>query len=103
MLLASYDLPLPRGVYWTPSPIWVHERECPHFAAINEIAPTVRGALVSLRSYDADDMCLYDLGHVCDGTEADAPLMRALEDTRTSYVNIHTAKPGCWLCRVERV
>ena len=103
MLLGSYDLPLPRGVYWTPSPIWVHERDCPQFTAENEIAETVRGSLVSIRSYDADGMCLYDLGHVCAGTEVDHALMRALDDRRTGYVNVHTAGPGCLLCRVERL
>ncbi len=104
VLLGSYDLPLPRGVYWTPSPIFVHEADCPRFRADDEIAETVRAnALVSLRSYDADGMCLYDLGHVGDGGAVEEPLMRALADRRTAYVNIHTAKPGCLLCRVERI
>ena len=31
------------------------------------------------------------------------PLLdRALTDRRTDYVNIHAARPGCFLCRVER-
>jgi hypothetical protein len=48
-------------------------------------------------------MCLYDLGHAAPGDEIDAALDRALGDARTAFVNIHTAKPGCLLCRVERV
>ena len=44
-----------------------------------------------------------DLGQVCEGTDVDAPLRRALADARTAFVNIHTAKPGCLLCRVERL
>lgn len=102
VLLGRYNLPLPRGVYWTPSPIWVHANDCALFDATNTIPETVRGSLVSVRAYDPDGMCLYDLGHVCEGTEVDEPLARALADDRTAYVNIHTAKPGCWLCRVER-
>jgi hypothetical protein len=62
----------------------------------------VRPRLVSVRAYDAEDMCLYDLGHVADGTAIDDALARALDDDRTAFVNIHTAKPGCMLCRVER-
>jgi hypothetical protein len=104
MLLGSYNLPRPRGIYWTPSPIFVHEAACPRPAAANEVAPIVRAnALVSVRAYDAADQCLYDLGHVCAGRDVDGPLARALDDPRTAFVNIHTARPGCWLSRVERV
>ncbi len=104
MLLGSYNLPRPRGIYWTPSPIFVHERACERFAAKNEIAPTVvANGLVSLRSYDAADQCIYDLGHVGNGHEIDAQLARALDDERTAFINIHTARPGCMLTRVEKV
>lgn len=102
VLLGSYDLPRPHGVYWTPSPIFVHAESCPHYEQVNHIPEIVRGALVSVRAYDAEDQCLYDLGHVAEGTEIDLPLRRALDDPRTAFVNIHTAKPGCMLCRVER-
>lgn len=102
VLLVSYDLPRPLGVYWTPSPIFVHAESCERFRAVNEIPEIVRGTLVSLRAYDSQDMCLYDFGHVSEGTEIDEPLHRALNDPRTAYVNVHTAKPGCFFCRVER-
>ena len=102
VLLGSYDLPGPRGIYWTPSPIFLHARDCPRFDAPNVIPDIVRSRLVSVRAYDADGMCLYDLGHAGDGAEIDAPLARAIGDGRTAFVNIHTAKPGCLLCQVER-
>jgi hypothetical protein len=101
-LLGSYNLPRPQGVYWTPSPIFVHAEVCERYARINHIPEIVRGSLVSIRAYDVDDQCVYELGHVGDGTEVDEALLRALGDDRTAYVNIHTAKPGCMLCRVER-
>jgi hypothetical protein len=47
-------------------------------------------------------MCLYDLGIVLPGCEAEAPLRERLADPRVAFVNIHTARPGCWLTRVER-
>lgn len=103
MLLGSYEMPRPRGIYWTPSPIFVHAGPCEAFTRINEVAPIVRNRLVSVRAYDSNDQCIYDLGHAGDGNEIDAPLMRALDDPRTAFVNIHTAKPGCMLCRVERL
>jgi hypothetical protein len=103
VLLGSYNLPRPLGIYWTPSPIFLHAEACDRFDAANEVAPIVRAnPLVSVRAYDADDLCLYDLGQVCSGAEVDAPLGRALDDPRTAFVNIHTARPGCLLSRVER-
>ena len=103
VLLGSYDLVGPRGIYWTPSPIFVHDIACERFAEVDAVPPIVRNRLVSVRAYDADDMCLYDLGQVSEGDDVDASLARALDDGRTRFVNIHTAKPGCLLCRVERV
>ena len=103
MLLGSYNLTGPCGIYWTPSPIFLHADACARFASRNEIAPIVRlNTLVSVRVYDGQDQCIYDLGEVCSGNAVDAPLERALADTRTAFVNIHTARPGCLLSRVER-
>ena len=102
VLLGSYDLPGPRGIYWTPSPIFLHAGPCRRFEAADTVAPIIRSRLVSVRAYDADEMCLYDLGQVVEGWEVDAPLSRALDDPRTRFVNVHTARPGCLLCRVER-
>jgi hypothetical protein len=102
MLLLSWHLPRPRSVYWTPSPIFLHAGECPCFDTPDVVPDIVRSSLVSVRAYDVDGMCLYDLGQVSDGADVDAPLARAIGDDRTAFVNIHTAKPGCLLCQVER-
>jgi hypothetical protein len=39
--------------------------------------------MISVRDYDADDMCIYALGDVCDGTDVEWLLDRALADRRT--------------------
>lgn len=101
MLLGSYNLPRPLGIYWTPSPIFLHADDCPRAETLDQIAPIIRlNPLVSVRAYDAADQCLYDLGQVCDGADVDAPLDRALSDPRTAFVNVHTARPGCLLAQV---
>jgi hypothetical protein len=103
MLLGSYNLPRPHGIYWTPSPIFLHAEACPRFDAENQVAPIIRAnALVSVRAYDSADQCIYDLGQVCPGEDVDAPLAAAFADMRTAFVNVHTARPGCLLSRVER-
>lgn len=57
MLLGSFNLERPQGVYWTPSPIFLHADACPAFAAPNHLAETVRrNPLVSLRCYDAEGL-----------------------------------------------
>jgi len=103
MLLGSYALPHPQGVYGAPSPIFLHERACARFEAADEIAPIVLAkGIVSVRSYDAAEMCLYDLGAVSEGPEVAPLLARAVADPRARFINIHTARPGCLLCRVEK-
>ncbi|MFC0407347.1 DUF1203 domain-containing protein [Roseomonas elaeocarpi] len=103
VLLGSYDLPRPRGIYWTPSPIFLHAGPCERFRQDDVLAPVVlRNPLVSVRAYDAADQCLYALGEVCDGAMAEVPLLRALRHPDTAFVNIHTARPGCLLTRVEK-
>jgi len=103
ILLGSYHFGRPIGVYWTPSPVFIHAEACRRFGQPNIVPEIVRRRLVSVRAYDADDMCLYDLGDVSDGGEVDWLINRALADARTDYVNIHTARPKCFLCRVERI
>ncbi|WP_207537390.1 DUF1203 domain-containing protein [Sabulicella rubraurantiaca] len=104
MLLLSWDLPRPLGPYWTPSPVFLHSQDCEPGATEDALPETVlANPLVSLRHYDAEGMCLYDLGLVLPGAEAEAPLRERLADPRVSFVNIHTARPGCWLAGVERV
>lgn len=104
MLLASFDLPLPQGPYWTPSPVFLHAHDCPRAEIEDRLPETVtENMIVSLRHYDSDGMCLYDLGVVTPGEDAEALLRARLDDPRVAYVNIHTARPGCWLTRVEKL
>lgn len=104
MLLLSWHLPRPLGVYWTPSPIFLHADACPAYDGQDEVPEIVaRNGLVSVRAYDAEGLCLYDLGQVTAGASVDAPLASALADPRTTFVNIHTARPGCLLCAAEVV
>lgn len=105
MLLASWDLPVPQGPYWTPSPVFIHAEDCGAARIEDRLPETVTTAdtIVSLRHYDAAGMCLYDLGVVASGEEAEAALRARIGDPRVAYVNIHTARPGCWLTRVEPI
>jgi Protein of unknown function (DUF1203) len=78
VLLGSYHLPRPRGIYWTPSPIFVHAVSCIRYDRDNEIPEVVRNRLVSVRVYGTDDMIIYELGDVVDGREVDGIAKRRL-------------------------
>jgi hypothetical protein len=65
VLLGSYHFGRSRGVYWTPSPIFVHAEACEPFGRADAVPEIVRNRLVSVRAYDSEDMCLYELGDVC--------------------------------------
>src|SRR4030095_6437979 len=45
MLLANYNVDSPKGVYWSPSPIFVHADAdaCPRFVRENEVRGAIRG------------------------------------------------------------
>jgi len=101
-LLGSYHLEKPHGAYWTPSPVFVHADGCRPFERVGELPDFMRNVLLAVRAYDADDQMIYPLSDVAPGREVDALIERNLDDARTHYLNLHTARYGCFLCRIER-
>jgi hypothetical protein len=106
VLLANYHVELPKGAYWSASPVFVHADpgRCPRFVEKNEVPKAIRDLeLVGMRSYDVAGRMLYDLTGLSRGEDAHARVESLLVHSRTAYVNIHTSGPGCYLCRVERL
>jgi hypothetical protein len=102
VLLASYNVELPKGHYWQPSPIFIHDSSCPRYEHDGAIPPAMRAIqLVNIRPYDRDDRLLYDLNDTTTGDRLEILLARCFADGRTRFANIHTGRPGCFLCRVE--
>ena len=102
-VLGSYNIDEPKGHYWSPSPVFLCRVRCERFQRENEIPPAIRAIqLVNLRPYDGDDRMLYDLNDTTTGDRLAPLLARCLADERTRYVNVHTGRPGCFLCRMER-
>ena len=104
VLLGSYNIAQPKGHYWQPSPIFIHDSSCLRYESNGEIPPAVRAvSLVNVRPYDRDDRLLYDLNDTTTGDRLETLLERCFADERTRFANIHTGRPGCFLCRVERL
>jgi hypothetical protein len=94
----------PSGHYWQPSPIFLCADACERFDEEDVIPPAVRAIqLVNARPYDAEDRLLYDLNDTTTGDRLGQLVARCLDDPRTRYVNIHTGRPGCFLCHIERI
>ena len=102
LLLGSYHLEVPKGAYWTPSPVFVHLEQCEQFRSENEPPEILSGPPLSIRAYDEDHQMIYPLTDVAHGKGVLDLVERAFADAKTSYVNIHTAQFGCFLCRAER-
>ena len=104
VLLASYNVEAPKGHYWQPSPIFIHDSSCERYEDEGAIPLAVRAIqLVNVRPYDRDDRMLYDLNDTVTGDRLEALLERCFADERTRFANIHTGRPGCFFCRVERL
>jgi Protein of unknown function (DUF1203) len=79
-------------------------KACPRFFKENDIPKAIREmTLVGIRSYNVEDRMLYDRVDLMSGKDVQAAVEKCLADSRTSYVNIHSSGPGCFLCRVERL
>jgi hypothetical protein len=104
VLLGSYNIAQPKGHYWQPSPIFIHDNSCPRYDDDAAIPLAIRAIqLVNVRPYDRGDRMLYDLNDTATGDRLEALLDRCFGDERTRFANIHTGCPGCFLCRVERL
>jgi hypothetical protein len=102
MLLLSYQAPKPKSVYGHPTAIFMCAGECERFEQPDAIPDIVRNRLVSFRAFGSDGMMIYLANAIVEGDGHAAAVRRifALEDV--AYINVHTARPGCLLCHIER-
>jgi len=93
-----HDVP---GPYRASGPIYVRERAVMAAHAPGELPAFLRHRLLSLRAYDAHGM-LRD-AEVCEGTTLESVVTRLFSDPAVVYLHVHNARPGCFMCRIERV
>ncbi len=56
--------------------------------------------LLSLRGFSADGMMVE--ADVVEGSDCEAVIERLLGDSRIDYIHAHSARPGCYLARIDR-
>jgi hypothetical protein len=70
------------------------------FDAINAVPEQLRARTLAVRAFDTGAMMI---GHaLVGGKELEAAIAQLFGDTRTAYLHIHFASPGCYAARVDR-
>lgn len=95
-------LPYPHhvaGPYRASGPIFVREGVA-QTTYQNEVPPSFRQRLLSLRGYDAQGWM--HMAEVVEGTELEAAIADFFARDDIAYLHAHNARPGCYACRIER-
>ena len=80
--------------------IYVHEGTAAAYDRIGEVPEVLRRRTLSLRAFDAGhEMVDADL---VDGRELETLIARFFADPAVAYLHAHSAKPGCYVARIER-
>ena len=69
--------------------------------SINQVPETIRNRPVSIRGYDNRHMMVE--ANAVEGCESKQAIQKILANSDVSYIQVHTAKQGCFLTNVERI
>jgi len=86
--------------YQGSGPIFVREQAEHACPGVNEVPEMIRRRLLSVRAYDGDGIMVS--AEVCEGVNLEEHIQRFFENEDVEYLHIHSARPGCYNCRVER-
>lgn len=100
LVLVNYVHQPADSPYRASHAIYVRENATHAASYVDEVPAVLRARTLSVRAFDATGM-LRDADLVA-GTDLEAAIPRMLEDTRTAYLHVHYAKPGCYAALVER-
>lgn len=70
------------------------------FDAVDVVPEQLRTRLLSLRAFDASGLLVW--ADVLEGTDLEPVIDRAFAHSRTDFLHLHYAKPGCYAARVDR-
>ena len=100
MLLFSHCPFETDGPYREVGPIYIHERPCRRYDAVDTIPVQLRQRLLALRGYDAaGNMIAAD---VVEGRTMDDLLGTLLGRPDVARVHVRNARPGCFACAIVR-
>ena len=100
VLLLPFEHQPAHSPYRASGPIFVRERAAQAFDTADVVPPALRGRMLSLRGYDADD-CIVE-ADVVSGDAVEEAISRFFARDDVSYIHVHNAKRGCFACRIDR-
>ncbi len=100
LLLVNYEHQSADSPFRSSHAIYVREGATEAWRGTG-LPAVLKARLLSLRGFSNDGM-LID-ADVVDGGQADAVIERLFADPRIVYLHAHSAKPGCYLARIDRL
>ena len=100
VLLVNFEHQSGDTPYRARHAIYVSRSADKAYDAVNVVPEAIRSRLVAVRAFDAGDMMID--ADVVEGTGAAELFEQQLANPRTSYLQVHYAKRGCFAARVER-
>lgn len=100
ILLNHRHLDAPASPYRSRGPIFVREKAVATMPAPGDVPEMLSRRLLSIRAYDAAAMMLD--ADVIEGQDLAARLTVSLEDPAVEFVQIHTARRGCFMAEARR-
>ena len=86
--------------YRSTHAIFIRKAATTAAAYTDSLPDMLRGRLLSLRAFDANDMLRG--ADAIEGDRAEEAVARFLEDPAVEFLHMHFAKPGCYACRIDR-
>ncbi len=99
LLLSHEHQPAP-SPYRSAGPVFVRQSAKNSFDRPNVIPEQMRPRLMSLRAYDASHYIV--CADVSPGLELGGLAARFFERPDVSYIHVHHARWGCYVCRIDR-
>jgi hypothetical protein len=100
LLLLNHEHQSANSPYRARGPIFVRVGHSTASVAPGEVPSMLRKALLSVRGYGSEGWI--EFADVCEGRDLEATIVRAFKSPGVDYLHLHFARPGCYICRVER-
>ena len=100
VILLPFEHQPAHSPYRSSGAIFVRERAAKPFDAVDVVPPVLRGRMLSLRAYDAQD-CMVDADVVA-GDAVEEAIERFFARDDVGYIHVHNARRGCFACRIDR-
>jgi Protein of unknown function (DUF1203) len=100
VLLLNHECQPADTPYRATHAIFVREGATQTYDEVGVVPEVLRRRLLSLRGFDARGMMLD--ADVVEGTDAEAAILRLLDNPAIDYIHAHNAKRGCYAGRIAR-